>query len=126
MKVISDEGEQQLSQKITKGRKAQLLILLVIVILFGIRDINHAGAAIYGGVLSLVVSLTLSFAVLKATEVSKHDPKTAMGILYVSAVIRFILVLVLFAIGIGWLGFNPIPLVVAAIATWLTGIIASR
>jgi len=61
-----------------------------------------------------------------AIAVAKNDPKTAMGILYVSAVLRFVLVLALFAVGIGWLGFNPIPLVVAAIATWLTGIIASR
>jgi ATP synthase protein I len=124
--MTRDTEQEELAQKITKGRKAQLLVIFVIALLFAIRDINHAGAAIYGGVLSLVVSLTLSFAVLKATDVSKSDPKTAMGILYVSAVIRFILILVLFAIGIGWLGFNPIPLVVTAIAAWLTGIIASR
>jgi len=123
---VSHDSEPKLAEKITKGRKAQLLVILVIALLFGIRDINHAGAAIYGGMLSLVVSLTLSFAVLKATEISKQDPRTAMGILYVSAVIRFILILVLFAVGMGWLGLNPIPLVVAAIATWLTGIIASR
>ena len=121
-----DSEPKQLAEKISKGRKAQLLVILVIALLFGIRDINHAGAAIYGGMLSLVVSLTLSFAVLKATEISKKDPRTAMGILYLSAVIRFILIIVLFAVGMGWLGFNPIPLIVAAIATWLTGIIASR
>ena len=124
--VTSDATEQELAQKIAKGRKYQLIVLLVIVVLFGIRDIDHAFAAIYGGVLSVVVSLTLSIAVVKATAIAKDDPKTAMGILYVSAVIRFILVLVLFAVGIGSFGFNPIPLVVAAIATWLTGIIASR
>jgi len=124
--VTSDATEQALAHKIAKGRKYQLIVLLVIAVLFGIRDINHAFAAIYGGVLSIVVSLTLSIAVLKATAIAKNDPKTAMGILYVSAVLRFVLVLALFAVGIGWLGFNPIPLVVAAIATWLTGIIASR
>lgn len=124
--VTNDTSEQALAQKIAKGRKYQLIVVLVIAVLFGIRDINHAYAAIYGGVLSIVVSLTLSFAVLKATNIAKDDPKTAMGVLYVSAVIRFILVLALFAIGIGVLDFNPIPLVVAAIATWLTGIIASR
>ena len=123
---MSHDSVPKLAEKITKGRRAQLLVILVIALLFGIRDINHAGAAIYGGMLSLVVSLTLSFAVLKAADISKHDPTTAMGILYISAVIRFILILVLFAMGMGWLGLNPIPLVIAAIATWLTGIIASR
>ena len=122
----SDTTEADLAKKIAKGRKYQLIVLFIIAVLFGIRDINHAYAAIYGGVLSIVVSLTLSIAVVKATTKAKDDPKTAMGILYVSAVIRFILVLVLFALGIGAFGFNPIPLVVAAIATWLTGIIASR
>lgn len=122
----SDTTEEDLAKKVAKGRKYQLIVFLVIAVLFGIRDINHAYAAIYGGALSIVVSLTLSIAVIKATAIAKNDPKTAMGILYVSAVIRFILVLALFAIGIGWLGFNPIPLVVAAVATWLTGIVASR
>ena len=130
----SNTTEQTLAQKIAKGRKYQIVVILVIAALFGIRDVMAAHAqqnylalaAIYGGALSIVVSMTLSLAVLKATSVAKNDPKTAMGLLYVSAVIRFILILALFAIGIGWLGLNPIPLVIAAVATWLTGIVASR
>lgn len=130
----SDTTEQTLVQKIAKGRKYQIVVILVIVVLFGIRDLmnDHAGqtylalAAIYGGVLSIVVNMTLSLAVLKAASVAKSDPKTAMGLLYVSAIVRFILILALFAVGIGGLELNPIPLVITAVATWLTGIAASR
>ncbi|MCK5812843.1 MAG: ATP synthase subunit I [Cocleimonas sp.] len=112
--------------KAKKSRNYQLIIIAVIAALFALRDPLHGAAALYGGFVSLFVSWTLGLGVIKATEIAKEDPKTAVGILYGSAVLRFVLVLVLFGVGMGTLGFNPIPLVLTAVVAWITGVVAVR
>lgn len=112
--------------KAKKSRNYQLIIIAVIAILFALRDPMHGAAALYGGFVSLFVSWTLGLGVIKATEIAKDDPKTAVGILYGSAVLRFVLVLVLFGVGMGTLGFNPIPLVLMAVVAWVAGVVALR
>ena len=112
--------------KAKKSRQYQIIIIAVIAILFSLRDPMHGAAALYGGFVSLFVSWALGLSVIKATELAKDDPKTAMGILYGGAVLRFILVLVLFGVGMGTLGFNPIPLVITAVVAWIAGVVAVR
>jgi ATP synthase protein I len=112
--------------KARKSRKYQIIIIAVIAALFALRAPMHGAASLYGGFVSLFVSWTLGLGVIKATEIAKDDPKTAVGILYGSAVLRFVLVLVLFGVGIGSLGFNPIPLVLTAVVAWIAGVIAVR
>jgi ATP synthase protein I len=112
--------------KARKSRKYQIIIIAVIAVLFTLRAPMHGAASLYGGFVSLFVSWTLGLGVIKATKIARDDPKTAMGILYGSAVLRFVLVLVLFGVGIGSLGFNPIPLVLTAVVTWVAGVIAIR
>ena len=112
--------------KARKSRKYQIIVIAVIAILFALRAPMHGAAALYGGFVSLFVSWALGLSVIKATQLAKDDPKIAMGILYGSAVLRFILVLVLFGVGMGTLGFNPIPLVITAVAAWIVGVVAVR
>ena len=112
--------------KAKKSLKYQIIIIAVIAILFALRNPMHGAAALYGGFVSLFVSWALGLSVIKATQLAKDDPKTAMGILYGSAVLRFILVLVLFGVGMGMLSFNPIPLVITAVAAWIAGVVAVR
>jgi len=112
--------------KARKSRKYQIIVIAVIAILFALRAPMHGAAALYGGFVSLFVSWALGLSVIKATQLAKDDPKIAMGILYGSAVLRFILVLVLFGVGMGTLGFNPIPLVITAVTAWIVGVVAVR
>lgn len=112
--------------KAKKSRRHQIIIIAVIALLFALRSPLHGAAALYGGFVSLFVSWALGLSVIKATELAKDDPKTAMGILYGSAVLRFVLVLVLFGVGMGLLGFNPIPLVITAVVAWIAGVVAVR
>ncbi|HFC93652.1 MAG TPA: hypothetical protein ENJ51_12660 [Leucothrix mucor] len=112
--------------KARKSRNYQLMVIAVIAALFALRDPMHGAASLYGGFVSLFVSWTLGLGVIKATEIAKDDPKIAVGILYGSAVLRFVLVLVLFGIGMGMLGFNPIPLVLTAVVAWVMGVVALR
>ncbi|MCK5902442.1 MAG: ATP synthase subunit I [Cocleimonas sp.] len=118
--------------KAKKSRKNQLIVIAFMAIGFALygylygKTPLHGVAALYGGFVSLFISWTLGLGVIKATELAKDDPKVAMGILYGSAVLRFVLMLVLFGVGMGLLGLNPIPLVLTAIVTWITGVVAVR
>jgi ATP synthase protein I len=113
--------------KAKKSRKYQIIIIAVIAALFALRTPMHGAAALYGGFVSLFVSWTLGLGVIKATQIAKDDPKMAVGILYGSAVLRFVLVLVLFGVGMGGtLDFNPIPLVLTAVVAWVAGVVAVR
>jgi ATP synthase protein I len=112
--------------KAKKSRKYQIIIIAVIAALFALRTPMHGAAALYGGFVSLFVSWTLGLGVIKATQIAKDDPKMAVGILYGSAVLRFVLVLVLFGVGMGTLDFNPIPLVLTAVVAWVAGVVAVR
>lgn len=112
--------------KARKSRKYQIIIIAIIATLFALRSPLHGAAALYGGFVSLFVSWTLGLGVIKATQIAKDDPKMAVGILYGSAVLRFVLVLLLFGVGMGTLGFNPIPLVLTAVVAWVAGVVAVR
>ncbi len=118
--------------KAKKSRKHQIIIIVIMATAFALygyyygKTPLHGVAALYGGFVSLFVSWALGLSVIKATELAKDDPKTAMGILYGSAVLRFVLVLVLFGVGMGMLGFNPIPLVITAVVAWIAGVVAVR
>jgi len=65
---------------------------------------GEALSAFYGGVISIAVAFLLGRGVAKAAEIARHDHKKSMLVLYLGAVQRFILVLVLF--GVGLKGFN--------------------
>ena len=118
--------------KAKKSRKYQIIVISIMAIGFALygyyygKTPMHGMAALYGGFVSLFVSWALGISVIKATKLAQDDPKTAMGILYGSAVLRFILVLLLFGLGMGALGFNPIPLVLTAVVSWVTGVVAVR
>ena len=68
-------------------------------------------AAGYGGAVSIVVAFLLGRGVAKAAEVARHDHKKSMLILYLGALQRFVMVLLLFGIGLKGLGLAFIPMI---------------
>ncbi|MEN9433070.1 MAG: hypothetical protein RLZZ422_659 [Pseudomonadota bacterium] len=66
-------------------------------------------ATLYGGAVALVNTLLLSFRMNKQNE-QPSDPHTTVILLYVSAVGRFLLVLVALSVGLGVLKLSPTPL----------------
>lgn len=118
-----DHVDQTIDQQSRKGRLWQFVVIAIIASLFALRKPELGIAAVYGGLVSVFIAWTLSWAAIKATEVSKQDPKKGIAIMYISAVVRFFMVLVLFAVGIGLLGLNPIPLVATAVVVWVVGLV---
>jgi len=71
-----------------------------------------AQAAVYGGGVALLSTLLLGRRVLRAAELAKSAPGRETAVLYIGAVQRFVLILALFALGMGWLRLEPLPLLV--------------
>lgn len=70
-----------------------------------------AVSAFYGGVISIVVAFLLGRGVARAAEAARQDQKKSMLILYLGALQRFILVLVLFGVGLKGLSLSFLPMI---------------
>jgi ATP synthase protein I len=71
----------------------------------------EALAAFYGGMIGVVIAFLLGRGVVRAAEAARRDHKRSMLILYVGAAQRFILVLVLFGVGLKGLNLAFLPMI---------------
>ncbi len=69
-------------------------------------------SALFGAAVSVVITLMLGSGVKRAGAQAAENPKKSMGILYFGAVQRFVVVLVLFVLGLGLMGLDPLALAV--------------
>jgi ATP synthase protein I len=84
---------------------------LIAAAFFMARGEGEAGAALFGGLIGVVVALLLGRGVARATETARLDHKKSMLILYLGALQRFVLVLVLFAVGLKVFDLAFLPLI---------------
>ncbi len=73
--------------------------------------VTSAQAAIFGAFIGVVLSLFLSWSVARAANAAPEKQKISMGMLYLSAAQRFLLALLLFSVGLGYLQLEPLPMV---------------
>lgn len=73
---------------------------------------GHPVSSLYGVVIGLANVAMLAFTFERANKKAAHDPKGGILVLYMSAVIRFVLLAVLFVIGLALLKLEPMPVVV--------------
>ncbi len=83
-------------------------------------------AALYGALSSIVLVYLLSRCVTRASEVALHDPKKSMVTLYLGAVQRFVLLAVLFAIGLAVLKLDPLACLIGFGLAQLTYVVAAK
>jgi ATP synthase protein I len=89
----------------------QAVIALGTTVTFWVARGSEAGkAAVFGGAVALLSAWLLGRRVRRASEVTRTRPGSEMAVLYIGAVQRFVLTLVLFAVGMGPLGLSPVPL----------------
>lgn len=92
---------------------AQIVIGAVVAAGFGmVHGMAGAQAALYGAFVSVFVATMLRRGINRASQIAGQDPKTAMLTLYVGAVVRFVLVLILFGVGLAGLKLLPLPVIV--------------
>lgn len=80
----------------------------------------------YGLLLGLLNVALLALTVRVADARAVTAPQQSMWILYASAALRFILLGVLFIVGISGLGLDPMPLVLTFVAMQLAQVMALR
>lgn len=119
---------QQVAIKARHVLVVQLGMTILVALAFGLL---HGGSwsalsAFCGGLISMCVLLLLQRGVRRASEVALVDQKKSMMILYLGAVQRFVLIIILFALGLRVLGFAPLELLVGFAAAQASNIVSAR
>ncbi|WP_455198708.1 hypothetical protein [Kaarinaea lacus] len=127
---------------VDKGRRVviiQLLTTLAVATVFFVWSLSQgtnqaqgteqaiwaALSASYGGLASVVLALLSIRGFKRANEFALSEPKKSMTILYVSAVQRFVAVLVLLGTGLGLLKLEPLAVLIGFVlaqASYLMGV----
>lgn len=91
---------------------AQVVVGALVAAGFGVAGSRiGAQAALYGAFISVFAAVMLRRGVQRASQIAGQDPKTAMLTLYMGAVVRFVLVLILFGVGLAGLKLPPLPMI---------------
>lgn len=80
--------------------------------IFLLKGQHAATSALYGGGVALASSTLLGRSLRLASEAGQLSAKQGASMLYFGAVLRFLLVLALLAVGMGLFGLLPLPLIV--------------
>ncbi len=84
-------------------------------------------SALYGGAISAVSALMLRWGVVQAGgAVQQGEKKKGEAILYVGAAVRFVLILILFGIGLAIMGLTPVATVAGFVTVQLVFLFAAR
>lgn len=75
-----------------------------------------SSAALFGGFAALVNLLLLDWRARRANRAGALTARQSLRVLYLSALERFVFVALLFALGIGFLDMEPLPLLLGFIA----------
>jgi len=117
-------------QKSDVGVLLALQLALVAVAVGGYLFAQGGGpaqATAYGGGVAMLSAWLNGRRVLRATEIAKTHPGQETMVLYVGVVQRFVVAVTLFGLGMGWLGLQPVPLLigfaVAQLAYFVNGTI---
>ncbi len=104
----------------------QLGIGLVIAAGFFLKDGSWAAlSAFYGALVSVASTTMLSRGVNRASKAAETSAQTSQMILYLGAVVRFVLVLVLFGIGLGVLKLAALALIIGFVITQLVFVLVA-
>jgi ATP synthase protein I len=95
----------------------QLASVGIVVAIFQVVQGGLAGAAaLFGGATALVNLLLLDWRARRANRAGALSARQSLQVLYLSALERFATVALLFALGIGVLDLEPLPLLLGFIA----------
>lgn len=113
-----------LAQRLLLG---QLIATAVLAVAWGVLGHYFDGLAVlYGGLVSMVLAWLHKRGVRKAEARSLTDPKGSMLVLYVGAVVRFVLLIGLLGAGMGLLKLPALPLFTGFVLAQLGFLVVAR
>jgi len=104
----------------------QLIVSIIVAAVFLTKGTWDSLAAVYGGLVSICISLLLLRGIQRANDAAITDPGKSMRILYIGAVQRFVVVLALIALGIALLKLSPIALITGFALAQIGYLLGSR
>ena len=100
------------------------LVIITAVILSQIKSHEFFMATLYGGAIIIVSTIYFGWRLKIATEVTDKMPSVNSVELFKGVFIRFLIVIVLLALGLGWLRLEPAGVlsgfIVAQLAFWFS------
>lgn len=119
-------AEPELATKAKWVISTQLIVSIIVAVAFLTKGTWESLAAVYGGFVSICISLLLLWGIQRANIAAKVDPGKSMRILYVGAVQRFVLVLGLLALGVAFFKLDPVAIVAGFALAQVGYLIGSR
>lgn len=111
--MMNSEPEQMMRASVVLSRQLryQLVSLLGITLLFAVLNgADGFQAALYGGVMVIINTLLLLWHSARAERLEQQDSGHNFRIIVRCAIERFVITVALFALGLGRLGLEPLPL----------------
>ncbi len=90
-------------------------VLLATVVAYFVTGLIDSLSVLWGGITIVISTLLLARSVNRSTEVALTNAKKGMAILYVWAVIRFLLVLVMLAVGAALIKLQPLAMLIGLV-----------
>ena len=95
-----------------------LLLVAAILAYFAFGGIAASQASAYGACAAMLNSWMFARRVIAATEVARTHPGRETAVLMIGAVQRFVLVIGVFALGMGGLKLAPVPMLIGFAVTY--------
>ena len=96
------------------------ILLIVAVVYLALNNINGFIAALYGGSITLSGTLLMAWRINRAGDIASRDTQQGSMEIYTGVMQKFILTLLLMAVGMGYLKLDPIAILVSFALTQLS------
>ncbi|MCU7938519.1 MAG: ATP synthase subunit I [gamma proteobacterium symbiont of Bathyaustriella thionipta] len=97
-----------------------LLTLIITLIYLFLQNSDSQYAALYGGSITISGTLLMAWRIARAGEVASKEQQQGYIEIYIGAIQKFILTLVLMAFGMGYLKLDPLAILVSFAVTQLS------
>lgn len=95
-----------------------LLLVAAVVAYFAFGGFGASQAAAFGAGAAMLNSWMFARRVIAATEVARTHPGRETAVLLIGAVQRFVLIIGIFALGMGGLKLAPVPMLIGFVAAY--------
>lgn len=111
--MIRDASQSPLARRSYKIIRYQLVIgVLIAAGFFLLQGYWQALSALYGGLVTVIMTFLLGRRVERASATAEYDARRGMMLLFIGFGLRFLLVLLLFGVGFGYLQLASLAVIV--------------
>jgi ATP synthase protein I len=92
--------------------RVQFISAVAVTIIFGYINSDWIAASVFGGLIPVSATMLLIFYSKRAERVDSSEAGSNISLLYRCAIERMVLVVILFAMGLGLMNLEPLPMII--------------